>query len=76
MKQIRVTFSPDTPESYKVKTVKKILSLGWIQNRKKVQLIPAKDDPNQNMRDITLFFDWPDDSEAVYPVDIDFEILP
>ena len=76
MKQIRVTFSPDTPESYKVKTVKKIVSLGWIQNSKKVQLIPAKDDPNPNIRDITLFFDWPGDSDVVYPVDIDFAILP
>lgn len=76
VKQIRVCFRPDTPESYKEKTIKKIVSLGWVQNSRKVELIPAHNDPKQNVRDITLFFDWPHDSEAVYPVDIEFAILP
>ena len=74
--QIRVMFSPDTPESYKVKTIKKIVKLGWVQNNKKVQLIPANDDSNQNVRDITFFFDWPHDSDAVYPEEVEFAILP
>ena len=76
MKQIRICFRPDMPESYKEKTIKKILSLGWVQNSKKVQLIPANSDPNQNTRNITFFFDWPHNSDAVYPVDIEFAILP
>ena len=76
MKQIRVRFDPDTPESYKVKTIKKIKKLGWVQNSKKVRLIPANDDPNQNERDITFFFDWPHDSVVVYPENVNFAILP
>lgn len=76
MKQIRVKFDSNTPESYKAKTIKQILKLGWVQNEKKVQLIPALDDPNQNIRDLTLFFDWPHDSDVVYPVEVEFAILP
>ena len=76
MKQIRVSFSTDAPESYKVKTIKKIVKLGWVQNDRKVQLIPAKDDPNQNERYITFFFDWPHNSDVVYPEDVEFAILP
>ena len=76
MKQIRVCFHPDESESYKQKTIKKIEKLGWVQNPKKVRLIPAKNDPNQNVRDITFFFDWPHDSDVAYPVDIEFAILP
>ncbi|MBC5579897.1 hypothetical protein H8S23_00050 [Anaerofilum sp. BX8] len=76
MKQIRVRFEPDTPESYKEKTIKKIVELGWVQNSQKVQLIPAKDDPNQNARDITFFFDWTHDSDVVYPEEVEFAILP
>ena len=76
MKQIRVCFHPDESESYNEKTIKKIEKLGWVQNPKKVRLIPAKNDPNQNVRDITFFFDWPHDSDVAYPVDIEFAILP
>jgi len=76
MKQIRVCFHPDESESYKEKTIKKIEKLGWVQNPKKVRLILAKNDPNQNVRDITFFFDWPHDSDVAYPVDIEFAILP
>ncbi|MBC8537438.1 hypothetical protein H8693_00635 [Christensenellaceae bacterium NSJ-63] len=76
MKQICVRFAPDTPESYKAKTIKKIIKLGWVQNNKKIRLIPANDDPNQKERDITFFFDWPHDSEVVYPEEVEFAILP
>ena len=76
MTQIRVRFDPDTPESIKMKTIKKIEKLGWVQNSNPVRLIPAKDDPNQNERDITFFFAWPHDSDVVYPVDVEFAILP
>ena len=76
MKQIRVRFDANAPESYKEKTIRKVVQLGWVQNRKKVQLIPAQDDPNPHTRYITFFFDWPHDSEAVYPEDVEFAILP
>lgn len=76
MKQICVRFALDTPESYKAKMIKKIIKLGWVQNNKKVRLIPANDDPNQKERDITFFFDWPHDSEVVYPGEVQFTILP
>ncbi len=76
MKQIRINFEPDTPESYKVKTIQEIVKLGWVQNNKKVKLIPANDDPNQNVRDLTFFFDWPHDSVVVYPENVNFAILP
>ncbi len=76
MKQIRVCFAPDTPESYKAKTVKAITALGWVQNSKKVDLIPACSDPDPRRRTITFFFDWPHDIDVVYPVNIDFAILP
>ena len=76
MKQIRVSFAPDAPESYKTKTIKAITALGWVQNSKKVDLIPACDDSDPHRRTITVFFDWPQDTDAVYPVGIDFAILP
>lgn len=76
MKQIRVRFDSDTPESYKEKTIEKVVKLGWVQNSKKVRLIPANDDPNQNARNITVFFDWPHDRDVVYPKEAKFEILP
>ena len=76
MKQIRVRFDLDAPESYKDKTLKKIEKLGWVRNSRRVQVIPPKSDPNQKIRDITFFFDWPHDSDVVYPVDIEFAILP
>ena len=75
MKKIRIRFDADAPESYKRKTIKKVEALGWVQSDKKVQLIPARDDPNQNVRDITFFFYWPHESEAVYPEDVEFAIL-
>lgn len=75
MKQIRVRFNPDTPESYKEKTIKKIVKLGWVQDNKNVQLIPANDDTNQNVRGITFFFYWPNDSDVVYPEEVEFAII-
>lgn len=76
VKQIRVRFDKDELESYKAKTIKEIEKLGWVQNSKKVRLIPAKEDPNPTEREITFFFDWPHDSDVVYPEDIEFAILP
>ena len=35
MKEIRVRFDADAPESYKMKTIKKIVALGWVQHEKK-----------------------------------------
>ncbi len=75
MKKIRVQFDADAPESHKIKTIKKIVALGWTQSNKKVQLIPARNDPNQNVRDITFFFYWPHESDVVYPKNVEFEIL-
>ena len=75
VEKIRIRFDTDAPESYKLKTIKKVVALGWVQSDKKVQLIPARDDPNQNVRDITFFFYWPHESEVVYPKDVEFSIL-
>ena len=55
MNKIRVRFSADTPESHKEKTIRELVKLGWVQENKKVQLIPANNDPNQAVRDLRHF---------------------